>query len=42
MDYPYQHAVDEVGFLDALDLSIEDKTKFFQTNAEQLFKLHSA
>ena len=39
MDYPYQHAVDEVGVLDAMDLSIGDKTRFFQHNAEALFKI---
>ena len=39
MDYPYQHAIDEVGLMDALDLSMEDKTKFFQTNAETVFKI---
>ena len=39
MDYPYQHAVEEVGFLDAMQLSLEDKTRFFQTNAEAVFKI---
>ena len=39
MDYPYQHAIDEVGLMDALDLLLEDKTKFFQTNAETVFKI---
>ncbi len=39
MDYPYQHAVDEVGVLDNMALSLEDKTKFFQTNAQAVFKI---
>lgn len=39
MDYPYQHAVDEVGVMDGMALSIEDKTRFFQTNAQALFKI---
>ena len=39
MDYPYQHAVDEVGVLDNMALSPEDKLRFFQTNAEALFKI---
>ncbi len=39
MDYPYQYAPDEVNILDGMDLSLEDKTKFFQTNAERVFKL---
>lgn len=39
MDYPYQYAVDEVNLLDAMDMSQEDKKKFFQTNAETVFKL---
>lgn len=39
MDYPYQYAPDEVNMLDDMDLSLEDKTRFFQTNAEHVFKL---
>jgi len=39
MDYPYQYAVDEVGFMDEMDLSPEDKTRFFQTNAQAVFKI---
>ena len=39
MDYPYQHAVDEVMALDAMDMSIQHKTMFFQSNAEAVFKL---
>jgi len=39
MDYPYQHAVDEVIALDAMAMSPADKKKFFQTNAEEAFRL---
>jgi len=39
MDYPYQYAVDEVNLLDAMDMPLEDKRKFFQTNAETVFKI---
>ena len=39
MDYPYQHAVDEVSVLDNMALSPEDKKRFFQSNAEALFKI---
>jgi 2,3-dihydroxybenzoate decarboxylase len=39
MDYPYQHAVDEVIALDRLGLSADDKKRFFQTNAETVFKI---
>jgi 5-carboxyvanillate decarboxylase len=39
MDYPYQYAVDEVNILDAMDMPLEHKRKFFQSNAEALFKL---
>ena len=39
MDYPYEYALDEVGFLDRMNLSDADKKKFFQTNAEALFKI---
>ncbi len=41
MDYPYQYAVEEVRILDAMDLSDEVKMKFFQTNAERLFRITS-
>lgn len=41
MDYPYQHAPDEVNMLDDMDMAAEDKKKFFQTNAEALFKLRT-
>ncbi|MDB5965914.1 MAG: amidohydrolase family protein [Polaromonas sp.] len=39
MDYPYQYAVDEVNILDGMDMPLEHKRKFFQTNAESVFKL---
>ncbi len=39
MDYPYQCPVEEVLALDAMDMPAEDKKKFFQTNAEKVFKL---
>jgi 2,3-dihydroxybenzoate decarboxylase len=39
MDYPYQHEVGEVLALDAMDMSAEDKKKFFQTNAEKVFNI---
>lgn len=39
MDYPYQHAVDEVITLDGMAMSDEDKRRFFQTNAQALFKI---
>lgn len=39
MDYPYQYAPDEVNMLDDMDIPLEDKTRFFQTNAQHVFKL---
>lgn len=39
MDYPYQYAPDEVNILDEMDMPAEDKKKFFQTNAQSVFKL---
>jgi 5-carboxyvanillate decarboxylase len=39
MDYPYQCPAEEVTTLDAMAMSIEDKKKFFQTNAERVFKI---
>lgn len=39
MDYPYQHAIDEVIALDGLPMSLEDKTRFFQSNAERVFRI---
>ena len=39
MDYPYQYVPDEVRRLDQMDITPEQKRKFFQTNAERWFKL---
>lgn len=39
MDYPYQCPAEEVVTLDAMDMPLETKRKFFQTNAEKLFKI---
>ena len=39
MDYPYQYVPDEVRWMDDLDITPAQKTKFFQTNAERWFKL---
>lgn len=39
MDYPYQCPPEEVTALDAMDMTLELKKKFFQTNAEKLFKI---
>jgi 2,3-dihydroxybenzoate decarboxylase len=42
MDYPYQHEVDEVVTLDAMGIGDADKKRFFQTNAESVFKIQTA
>lgn len=39
MDYPYQYEPAEVPAMDRLPLSPAQKRQFFQTNAEQIFKL---
>ncbi|WP_313806275.1 amidohydrolase family protein [Sphingobium sp.] len=39
MDYPYQYVADEVRWMDDLPLSAGDKKRFFQSNAEAVFKL---
>jgi 2,3-dihydroxybenzoate decarboxylase len=39
MDYPYQYEPAEVAKLDEMDMPDEDKKKFFQSNAEKVFKL---
>jgi 2,3-dihydroxybenzoate decarboxylase len=39
MDYPYQCPPEEVRTLDAMDMRLETKKKFFQTNAERLFRI---
>jgi 5-carboxyvanillate decarboxylase len=40
MDYPYQYAVDEVAVMDNMQMSEGDKLKFFQTNAQRVFKIN--
>jgi 5-carboxyvanillate decarboxylase len=39
MDYPYQYLLSEVTVSDELPMSAGDKKKYFQSNAEKLFKL---
>ena len=39
MDYPYQFQADEVRTLDEMSIPDDHKKKFFQTNAERVFKL---
>jgi 5-carboxyvanillate decarboxylase len=39
MDYPYQYVAEEVTMQDDMAIGLADKTRFFQTNAEKLFKL---
>ncbi len=39
MDYPYQFSADEVRSLDGMNMSADNKKRFFQTNAEKVFKL---
>ena len=39
MDYPYQYVPEEVALLDKMDLPADVMKKFYQTNAEKLFKL---
>ncbi|MFL9934223.1 amidohydrolase family protein [Paraburkholderia sp. RL18-103-BIB-C] len=39
MDYPYQHAIDEVIALDGLPMSMADKKRFFETNAQRVFRI---
>ncbi|MEJ0088085.1 MAG: amidohydrolase family protein [Pseudomonadota bacterium] len=41
MDYPYQYLPSEVTVSDELPMPDADKKKYFQTNAERLFKLVS-
>jgi len=38
-DYPYQHTVDEIARLEGMNISPEDKRRFFQANAETAFRL---
>jgi 5-carboxyvanillate decarboxylase len=39
MDYPYQCPAEEVALLDGMDMTLEEKRMFFQTNAERVFGL---
>jgi 2,3-dihydroxybenzoate decarboxylase len=39
MDYPYQYVPEEVTMQDNMAISDEAKKKFFQTNAERVFKI---
>jgi 5-carboxyvanillate decarboxylase len=39
MDYPYEYVADEVRMMDNLDITAEQKKKFFQSNAERWFAL---
>lgn len=39
MDYPYQHVVEEVRYLDAMDMPAADKHAFFEGNAKRCFGL---
>ena len=39
MDYPYQFAAEEVGEMERAQISDADRKKFYQTNAERVFKL---
>lgn len=39
MDYPYQFVADEVRATDAVPMSDADRKKFYQTNAESVFRL---
>lgn len=39
MDYPYEYVAEEVVTQDNMAITLEDRTRFFQTNAEKLFKL---
>jgi 2,3-dihydroxybenzoate decarboxylase len=39
MDYPYQYLPSEVTVSDELPMSAADKKKYFQSNAEKLFKI---
>jgi 2,3-dihydroxybenzoate decarboxylase len=41
MDYPYQYFVEEVAASDSIAGSTDEKTRFFQKNAERVFKLVS-
>ena len=40
MDYPWQFVKEEVGALDAMDISADAKKAFFEDNARKLFKIN--
>jgi len=42
MDYPYQFVPEEVKVTDDLPISVADKKKLYQTNAERVFALSAA
>jgi 2,3-dihydroxybenzoate decarboxylase len=42
MDYPYQYVAEEVLASDAVPMSAEQRRRFFQTNAEELFGFTAA
>ena len=42
MDYPYQYEADEVRASDAVPMSAEQRRRFFQTHAEELFGFTAA
>jgi 5-carboxyvanillate decarboxylase len=42
MDYPYQFEAEEVLASDAVPMSVEQRRRFFQTNAEELFGFRAA
>jgi 5-carboxyvanillate decarboxylase len=42
MDYPYQFVPEEVAVTDRLPMSVEDKRKLYQSNAERVFRLEPA
>ena len=41
MDYPYQYELDEVTATDSVPISMSDKKKLFQTNAERVFAIQA-
>jgi 2,3-dihydroxybenzoate decarboxylase len=39
MDYPYQYFIEEVAASDSIEGSPEERARFFQKNAERVFRL---